>query len=222
MSDIGIIILAAGASTRLGQPKQLLTYRGKSLIRQIAEVAIHSPCQPVIVVLGAYAEIIQPDLKNLNIHIVYNQQWSTGMASSIRCGLTAIQAIAPHLNAIVLMLCDQPFVSLNLINQLVAKYQTTNCSIVASEYAGILGVPALFDKTLFSELDLLQGDIGARKTIRQHSSNCLSIPFSEGVLDIDTLDDYQKIKGYCFNAGQLNVSRILARHDIRIQNAFFC
>jgi molybdenum cofactor cytidylyltransferase len=194
MSNIGIIILAAGASTRLGQPKQLLTYQGKSLIKRIIEVAISSQCQPVVVVLGAYAATIEPHLSNLDISIVYNQQWSTGMASSIRCGLEAIQAIAPDIEAIVLMLSDQPFVSVNLINQLTTGYQTTNHTIVASEYAGILGVPALFHKNLFSELSIIQGDIGAKKIIHQHYSNCLSIPFFEGVIDIDTLEDYEQLQ----------------------------
>jgi molybdenum cofactor cytidylyltransferase len=191
MSNIGIIILAAGASTRLGQPKQLLTYQGKSLIQHITQVAINSQCRPVVVVLGAYAASIEPYLTNLDVHIIYNQHWSTGMASSIACGINAIQRISPEIEAILLMLCDQPFVCLNLIDQLVAGYQTTNCTIVASQYAGILGVPALFHKTLFSELLLLQGDMGARKTIRQHYSKCLSIPFSKGVVDIDTVEDYQ-------------------------------
>ncbi|MBD2500027.1 nucleotidyltransferase family protein [Anabaena azotica] len=193
MSNIGIIILAAGASKRLGQPKQLLTYQGKSLIQQITKVAIDSQCRPIVVVLGAGAEMIEPHLINLDIHIVYNQHWSTGMASSIRCGLNAIGAIAPDIEAIILMLCDQPFVSLNLINQLIGEYQTTQSPIVASEYGGIQGVPALFHKTLFSELATLQGDIGARKTIRQHSSRCSSIPFSQGVIDIDTLEDYEQL-----------------------------
>lgn len=196
MSNIGIIILAAGASTRLGQPKQLLSYQGKTLIQHIAEVGIHSFCQPVVVILGAYAEIIQPHLANLDIHIVYNQDWSTGMASSIQCGLNAIQTIAPNIDAIVLMLCDQPFVSHDLINRLVREYQTTNYTIVASEYAGIVGVPALFHKTLFSELALLQGDIGARKTIRQHFSSCLSVPFSEGAIDLDTIEDYERFQAH--------------------------
>lgn len=196
MSNIGIIILAAGASTRLGHPKQLLTYQGKSLIRHTAQVAINSQCRPIVVVLGAYAASIEPYLTNLDIHITYNQHWSTGMASSIRCGINAIQTINPDIEAVVLMLCDQPFVCLNLVNQLVAGYQTTNCTIVASQYAGILGVPALFHKTLFSELCLLQGDIGARKTIRQHYSQCLSIPFSQGVVDIDTLEDYELLQGH--------------------------
>ncbi|MBD2449960.1 nucleotidyltransferase family protein [Nostoc sp. FACHB-152] len=194
MSDIGIIILAAGASTRLGQPKQLLTYQGKALIRHIADIAIQSQCQPIVLVLGAYAETIKSHLTNLDIHIIYNQHWSDGMASSIKCGLNAIQAISPNIEAVVLMLSDQPFVSPNLIKELVAEYQTTNSLIVASKYADIVGVPALFHKTLFSELALLQGDMGARKTIRQYYSNCVSIPFAEGVIDIDTLEDYEQLQ----------------------------
>lgn len=106
MSRIGILIIAAGASTRLGRPKQLLPYQGKPLIRHITEVAIASGCQPIGVILGAYAETIEPHLLNLGIHIIYNQHWSTGMASSIRCGLQQFLTLSPKLDATILMVCD--------------------------------------------------------------------------------------------------------------------
>lgn len=186
MSGIGILILAAGASTRLGQPKQLLSYRGKPLIQHIAEVAIASGSQAVGVVLGAYAETIEPHLATLNVHVIYNQHWSTGMASSIQCGLQEILMLSPNLDAIVLMVCDQPFVSPHLIQQLMSGYRTSNYPIVASEYAGTLGVPALFDKTFFPKLSTLQGDVGAKSIIRQHCSHSLSLPFLEGAIDLDT------------------------------------
>jgi molybdenum cofactor cytidylyltransferase len=189
MSEIGILILAAGASTRLGQPKQLLNYQGKPLIRHMAEVAIASGCCPVGIVLGACAETIKLHLIDLNIYIIDNEQWRTGMASSIRCGLPKMMSITPHLDAIVLMVCDQPFISASLIHQLIDKHQTTNCSIVASEYAGVLGVPALFHRTLFPELEMLQGDVGAKFMIRQHRSHALSIPFAEGGIDLDIPQD---------------------------------
>ncbi|WP_413168046.1 NTP transferase domain-containing protein [Capilliphycus salinus ALCB114379] len=185
MSGIGILILAAGASRRLGQPKQLLSYRGKSLIRHVAEVAIASGGEPVGVVLGAYSETIKPHLANLSIHIADNERWSTGMASSIRCGLGEILTISPELDAIVLMVCDQPFVSSDLIRQLISGYQTSNSAIVASEYAGILGVPALFDRTFFPELFQLRADVGAKSIIRRHRSRSLGIPFAEGAIDLD-------------------------------------
>lgn len=186
MARIGILILAAGASTRLGQPKQLLSYQGKPLIRQMAEVAIASNCQQVGVVLGAYALAIEPHLSNLNLHIFYNENWSRGMASSIECGLREMLTISLELDAIVLMVCDQPFVSSDLINKLIAGYRDLNYPIVASEYAGILGVPALFHKTFFPELLTLQGDVGAKSIIRKHHSCSLGIPFAQGAIDLDT------------------------------------
>lgn len=189
MSGIGILILAAGASIRLGQPKQLLHSRGKPLIRQMAEVAIQSGCHPIGIVLGAYTETIAPHLANLNIKIIHNEQWQTGMASSIRCGLEEMAAIVPELDAIVLMVCDQPFVTPNLIRHLINKHRTTNFPIVVSAYGEVLGVPALFHKTLFPELKTLQGDVGAKFIIRQYRSRVLSIPFVEGAIDLDIPQD---------------------------------
>lgn len=184
MSRLGILILASGASSRLGQPKQLLNVGGKLLIQHIAEVAIASGCHPIGIVLGAYADTIKPHLADLNCHIFDNQDWTTGMASSIRCGMRNLLAIAPELDAIDLMICDQLFVSSHLIRQLIAKY-----SIIASEYAGVLGVPALFHRMLFPNLNALQGDSGAKAIIHQYRSRCLSIPFTEGSIDLDTPED---------------------------------
>ena len=189
MDNIGIIILAAGASTRLGQPKQLLVYEGKTLIQKITEVAINTGCQPVVVVLGAYAAKIEPQLNHFRVHIAFNEQWSTGMGSSLQCGLREMQAIAPNLDATIVMVCDQPFVSTDLLQQLVRGYQTSSCAIVASEYNGIVGVPALFDRTLFSELTTIAGDVGARRMIRHYQSRVLKIPFAEGAIDLDTPED---------------------------------
>lgn len=194
MDNIGIIILAAGASTRLGQPKQLLLYQGKPLIEEITAVAIHSGCQPVVVVLGAYAAKIQPQLRHLGVHIAFNEQWSNGMASSLQCGLKKICAIAPNLDAVMIMLCDQPFVSASLIQQLVTGYQTSNSLIVASQYNEIVGVPALFDQTLFSELAAIEGDVGARGMIRRYDAKVLKIPFAEGAIDLDTPQDLDNFR----------------------------
>lgn len=189
MGQIGIVILAAGASTRLGQPKQLISYQGKSLIEQITGVAIASDGQPIVVVLGANVSRIKPKLSAYNIEIAWNEQWSTGMASSLRCGLKKIRAIAPDLNAIILMLCDQPFVSTPLLQELINGYATGNYPIVASQYGEVIGVPALFDQTLFPELARIEGDRGARQIINSDQSKLLRIPFPEGLIDIDTPDD---------------------------------
>ena len=191
MGNIGIIILAAGTSRRLGKPKQLIPYLGKPLIQNITEVAINSSYQPIIVVLGAYKDIIEPHLNHFNINLAFNEKWSQGISTSIKCGLNYIQKLESNLDGIILMLCDQPFVSSHLINQLVVKYRQENPLIVACEYSDIIGVPALFDKSLFSELFNLTGDIGAKKLILRYHKDVLKIPFAKGEIDLDTLDDIE-------------------------------
>ena len=191
---VGLIILAAGASTRMGTPKQLLTYRGCTLIRHMAEVAIASVCQPIAIVLGANGERIKPEISQLPLQIVENQQWQEGMSSSIQVGLEALLAVNQHLDAVAIALCDQPFVSPQTLNQLVEAYHLTGKPIIASEYAGTFGVPALFSRTLFSELMNLKNTEGAKQLIKRHIHEVFSIPFPDGAIDIDTPKDYEQLK----------------------------
>ncbi|GAX40591.1 4-diphosphocytidyl-2C-methyl-D-erythritol synthase [Tolypothrix sp. NIES-4075] len=188
---IGIIILAAGASTRMGKPKQLLPYQGRSLLRHITEVAIASKNQPVIVVLGANAEIIKPEICQLPVQIVENLQWASGMSSSIQAG---VNALGQNVEAVAIALCDQPFVSVQVINQLVEAYRLTNKAIVACEYANTLGVPALFHHSFFSELMTLKQGEGAKQIIKKYINQVTSIPFLQGKIDIDTPDDYEQLQ----------------------------
>jgi molybdenum cofactor cytidylyltransferase len=191
---VGLIILAAGASTRMGTPKQLLTYRGCTLIRHMAEVAIASVCQPIAIVLGANGERIKPEISQFPLQIVENQQWQEGMSSSIQVGLEALLAVNQHLDAVAIALCDQPFVSPQTLNQLVEAYHLTGKPIIASEYAGTFGVPALFSRTLFSELMNLKNTEGAKQLIKRHIHEVFSIPFPDGAIDIDTPKDYEQLK----------------------------
>jgi molybdenum cofactor cytidylyltransferase len=193
-STIGLMILAAGASTRMGTPKQLLAYRGCSFIRNIAEVAIASVCQPIAVVLGANAEQIKPEISQLPVHIVENQQWADGMSSSIRVGLEALLAVNQNLEAVAIALCDQPFVSSQTLDQIVEAFHLTGKPIIASEYGGTLGVPALFSRSLFSELMALKSNEGAKKLIKKHIHEVFSVPFPEGSIDIDTPTDYEQLQ----------------------------
>jgi molybdenum cofactor cytidylyltransferase len=188
---IGIIILAAGASTRMGKPKQLLPYQGRSLLRHITEVAIASKNQPIVVVLGANAESIKPEICQLPVQIVENLQWASGMSSSIQAG---VNALGQNVEAVVITLCDQPFVSPEVINQLVEAYRLTNKAIVACEYAGTLGVPALFHHTFFSQLMTLKQGEGAKQIIKKYINEVTSIPFLQGKIDIDTPDDYEQLQ----------------------------
>ncbi len=187
--NVGIVILAAGASTRMGTPKQLLRYQERSLLRHTIEVAIASVCRP-IVVLGANAQLIRSDISQLSIQIVENLQWNKGMSSSIEVGIQELKTSFPELDAVIVTLCDQPFISTEIINQLALAYHSTNQPIIACEYGKILGVPALFSDRLFSELMTLIGGEGAKQIIKKHSQEVFSISFPEGATDIDTPKEY--------------------------------
>ena len=190
----GLIILAAGASSRLGQPKQNIVFNGKTLLENAIEAGLAAKCSPVLIMLGANAKLIAEWPHHPDVKAVYNDQWESGMASSIVAGVEALQQNYPADNAVI-MVCDQPFVTPGLILDLISKQKETGRSIIASRYGNVTGVPALFDKAMFYTLLQLQGDEGARKMINDHSDKVASIPFEKGTVDIDTIDDYNKLTG---------------------------
>ncbi|MEH2175306.1 nucleotidyltransferase family protein [Nostoc sp.] len=192
-STIAIMILAAGASTRMGTPKQLLLYQGRSLLQYITEIAIASVCQPVVVVLGANAEQIHPQIKQLPVKVVKNLDWACGMSTSIKSGIELLNNLPQKIEAVVITLCDQPFVSPQIINQLVDTYYSTKKPIIACEYGDTLGVPALFSQTFFSELATLKETSGAKKVINNNLNEVFSLPFPLGDIDIDTPKDYEQL-----------------------------
>ncbi|MGB5635072.1 MAG: nucleotidyltransferase family protein [Waterburya sp.] len=195
MLKVGLIILAAGASARMGTPKQLLPYRGRSLVRHAAETVLASICCPVIIVLGANAEQIQPELEQLSVHIVKNPQWHLGMGASIRSGIETIMKIEPKLDAVVISLADMPLISTNHINNLVERYEQQSCPvIVASAYRATIGVPTLFDRSIFWALTNLQGKAGAKSIIKKYANSMSLLATTEANLDIDTPDDYKNLQ----------------------------
>lgn len=187
-----LIILAAGESSRLGFPKQTLLYKGQTLIELAIEAGLKSKCRRVIVVLGANAEVIEPGIKKYDVKIVHNPNWAEGMSSSIKAGINHINEDRAISNAIF-MLCDQPFVNRALIDSLLYKQQETNQSIIACTYKDTVGVPALFDRSLFAQLLSLQGQEGAKKILNAYPNDITTIPFKKGDIDIDTLQDYQNL-----------------------------
>ncbi|MBW4504398.1 MAG: nucleotidyltransferase family protein [Scytonema hyalinum WJT4-NPBG1] len=193
-SAIGAIVLAAGASTRMGQPKQLLHFQGRSLLHHTVEVVVASVCKPIIVVLGAYAEKMHQEVNQLPVQVVENPQWHEGMGASIEVGITALNSATKEIEGVVLTLCDQPFVSCDVINQLVAAYYSTGQGIIASEYAGTLGVPALFSRKFFSDLMNLQPTSGAKQLIKKYSHEVFPVSFAAGAIDIDTPQDYEELQ----------------------------
>jgi molybdenum cofactor cytidylyltransferase len=187
----GLLLLAAGASTRLGQPKQLLSYQGKTLLRHAAEVAAASPCRPLVLVTGALHAELLPEVAGLPFEIVRNDAWEEGMGSSIRCGLAALEALpeGASLAAVVVMLCDQPLLTPQILMQLVTQFQGTGQPVVASAYAGVRGVPALFSRAVFPELRALPSAAGARELLRCHAA-LPAVDFAGGTVDVDTAAQY--------------------------------
>ena len=190
---VGAVILAAGSSSRLGTPKQLLLYGGQTLLRRAANAALGAGCRPVIVVTGAHFEQSRGELRGLCVREVFNARWDTGMASSVRAGLEAVIEAAPETAAVVLMLCDQPYVTSDVLASLVAAHLATGSHVVASEYGGSFGAPALFVKSLFAELARLEGDSGAKQVINRHATEVQLVPFPAGAVDVDTQDDYSRL-----------------------------
>lgn len=189
----GLIILAAGESRRLGEPKQSLLYNGKTLLQHAAKTAVGSACRPVIIISGAYAEEIQLQIKEQPVIIYQNTQWQEGIASSIRLGIKMLQQAEPEVSAVILMVCDQPHVSTELINNLISKKAATGKDIVASSYNDTLGVPVLFDKKLFAELLLLKGAEGAKNLLFKYKDALVRVSFPLGNIDIDTAEDYKAL-----------------------------
>jgi molybdenum cofactor cytidylyltransferase len=193
-TNIGIVILAAGSSSRFGEPKQLLQYDDKNLLQHTIDAAVNSNAKIVIVVLGANAELISKEIDKTKVQVVGNNEWQEGMASSVRTGLSTLQKVSPSTGAVIFMVCDQPFVSSSLINNLINTHIDTGKPIVTCNYGEVIGPPALFHRSLFDELMELKGDVGARKIIQQHGDEVATILFTKGKIDIDTNEDYEALK----------------------------
>jgi molybdenum cofactor cytidylyltransferase len=194
---VGIVILAAGGSTKLGSPKQLVRFQGKTLFLRSVESALMCGLGPIVVVLGANADLIKAEVDGLPIHVIINQDWEIGISSSIRVGLAKMLDLRAEVDAVVIMLSDQPFVDEKTILSLFEVYNTSDRPIVASEYDGVLGVPALFDREMFDELMALEGDAGARVIIRQNSAEKVAtISAPEAAFDVDTLQDRDRLRDF--------------------------
>ena len=187
-------MLAAGSSSRLGKPKQLLQYHGKTLLKHTIDEAAGSLAGIVVVVLGAGTNLVSNEINGSQVKIIENKNWKEGMASSMRIGLNALLLNKPDIDAVIFMVCDQPFVTSSLLNDLIAKQRETQKSIVASNYGETIGPPALFHQSLFAELMELKGDVGARRIIQLHSDEVATVFFPDGKIDIDTQKDYDVLK----------------------------
>lgn len=205
MRNVAAVILAAGGSSRLGQPKQLLVFRGETLIRRAVRAAAEAGCDPVVVVVGAVSGAIR--LQEVAIResriassskpgdgaratVVENAKWQNGVGTSIRRGLEQLDGAV---QAVVLIACDQPFVDGSVIAELIAAHQKTGKPMIASSYANTLGVPALFARSCFAALLALPDDCGAKMLFTMRPNDVAAVGFEQGAIDIDTPEDFERL-----------------------------
>jgi molybdenum cofactor cytidylyltransferase len=179
------IILAAGASSRMGRPKQLLHIDGLTLLERIIRTACEAKLSPLISVLGAHADKVEPLVRPLPTDHVYNENWQTGMGSSIATGLKKALALNPEIKGALFLLVDQPFVSPNLLMNMKTQADEGDNQGVVCQYDNTLGVPALFKKALFDDLLRLDAERGAKPLINQYQRHLAVVPFPKGKIDLD-------------------------------------
>lgn len=193
MADIPIILLAAGGSVRMGQPKQLLPWNNQTLIEYQVEKLLRLE-NPLFVVIGSDANKILPLIQNYPIKIVINSDWETGMASSVASGMKQALNDFPSATAALFTLIDQPLISLQHFQQIINAFKAGKEQIVASqsEYSW-LGVPALYDACYFKEIKQLSGGQGAKTIIEKYKDKVIRIKAGEELDDMDTLESYAKL-----------------------------
>lgn len=187
---VAAIILAAGESRRLGQPKQLLAYRGETLLARAIRLASEAGASPVLVVLGANFARIRAAIESSNSIPVHNDRWRQGIASSIEAGVRALSVCAPEAEGVLLMGCDQPRLTADHLRSLITAFEGQSAAVIAaSSYAGVQAVPTVFPRDTFAELRALQGDKGARSVIESALCLVVAMELPGGEVDIDSRED---------------------------------
>lgn len=190
---IAAIVLAAGGSVRMGQPKQLLTIGGRPMVRRVAEAVCGTGLAQVVVVVGAGSAAVAQALAGLPVTIVVNETWANGLSTSMRVG---IRTLRPEIQAALIVLADQPALTADLLKTLVVRYHATGAPIVAPFFQGRRGNPVLFDRTLFPELLAIEGDQGGRALIGRYGQQMERVDVNDAAvtMDIDTRQDYESVR----------------------------
>lgn len=191
---VAAIVLAAGASKRLGRPKQLVRYQGETLLGRALRLAREAGLSPVIVVLGAEGDAIRAAVKAEDAVFVANGAWREGIASSMRAGLEAMEDVAHHSAGVLMMPCDQPRLSAAHLGALVGAFRGDSEAIACSTYAGVRGVPAVFPMSAVPALKGLTGDVGARKILADAPCRVIEVAFAGGEIDIDAPEDLARLE----------------------------
>lgn len=186
------IVLAAGGSSRLGQPKQLLAWQGEPLVRRVARTALESGLSPVMVVTGAYGEQVAQALEDLSVTIIHNPAWEAGQSTSVRAGLSALPK---EIGSAIFFLSDQPFVTAELVGKILWAHSRSLAPLVAPRVAGRRANPVLFDHDAFAELGALSGDAGGRSLFERYPTVWVEWDDPSLLEDIDTPEDIHRLLG---------------------------
>jgi molybdenum cofactor cytidylyltransferase len=193
MNEVPAIIIAAGSSSRLGQPKQLLVLDGETLLQRAIRVAKEAGASPVLGVLGSHREQIESQVDLSEVSAVLNPAWEQGMATSIRAGVQALEQQAPKPGGLLLMVCDQPSVTAEHLGRMLHAFRQDPTRTIASVYAARRGVPAIFPQFAFPDLLALRGDRGARGLLLNPNRSVTEIPLEHGEFDIDRPEDLARL-----------------------------
>lgn len=185
-----IVLLAAGASTRMGQPKQLLPYNNTTLLEHAVDMAVASGATSIVVVLGSETAKSEALLRDKPVQVVINSNWQLGMGSSLKSGLQFVQQNMPQIAGVMIMVCDQPLITPAHLSSLVSKSISTSKPIAATRYAQTLGVPAYFDRSIAPNLMKIGDADGAKKFIQQNTAQTTWLDLEAAQIDLDTPEDY--------------------------------
>lgn len=191
---VAALVLAAGSSSRLGQPKQLVELEGETLLERAVRNVRQAGCEEVIVVLGAHSRLIAPQAGRLPATLVHNDRWAEGMSSSIACGIGCLQQHCPKTDAVLVTLTDQPLLSADFIIRLIQAWENSSFKLAAADYGDAPGPPAIFGREFLNALAGLQGQQGARQLLMKHRDHLALLPFPEGNFDLDTPEDLEKLR----------------------------
>jgi len=189
---VDVLILAAGSASRMGTLKQLLPWQDTTLLGNAMQTAKNCTGRNTYVVLGAQASNILATIQKNGCTFLINTKWKLGMGTSLSHGIKKIAKLKDPPDAILVMVADQPYMNTTYLNSIIDLYIAGNKKIVATEYENKLGVPAIFNRSLFSELQALDGDVGASKIIKTHLSDTIGLKAGKKILDLDTPADYKK------------------------------
>ncbi len=191
--NISILLLAAGSSSRMGRPKQLLLVEGEPLLLRTLRIALASKATNTVVVLGYQAKEIQSILNTQPVSVIVNPQWEKGMGNSFKFGLAEILKLKPDTSAVLTLVCDQPLLTTHHLDELLHHYTSTGKPIITSGYSKVQGVPTIFDRTIFPELLSIDDHQGAKHVIEKNPDRLVSVPFVGGEVDMDTPEDYDSL-----------------------------